>query len=85
MAKNMLNNMKRILPSREMNNMSKMRIDKCYVNSTLLYGTEIWTMEKKLKSRFKALEMWIYRKIDHILWKHNPKISIPGVLVQLCK
>ena len=58
MAKNAFNSMKSVLTSREINNALKMRIVKCYVYSTLLYGAEAWTLNKQLESRIEALEMW---------------------------
>ena len=48
-----------------------MRIVKCYVYSTLLYGAEAWTMNRQLESRIEALEVWIYRRICRISWKQK--------------
>ena len=38
-----------------------MRLTKCYVWSTLLYGAETWTITKTLTKRIDAFEMWTYR------------------------
>lgn len=48
-------------------NILKIRIVKYYVYSTLLYGVEIWPMNKQLKGRTET-EIWIYRRMDHISW-----------------
>lgn len=66
MLKNIFKNMKRILTSREVNNVLKMRAVKRYPCSRLLYGGETWTIHKQLESRNEDLEMWILRGIGFI-------------------
>ena len=44
-----------------------MRIIKCYINSTQMYGSEIWTLNKQPEDRIDAFEMWKYR-IGRISW-----------------
>ena len=41
---------------------------KCYVWSTLLYGSETWTMKKDMINRLEAMEMWILRRMMRIPW-----------------
>jgi len=45
------------------------RLAKCYVWSTLLYGSEAWTMGKREMSRIEAFEMWVWRRMERISWK----------------
>ena len=55
------NNMKSVLSSRNSSLNTRMRLTKCYVWSTLLYGAETWTITKTLTKRIDAFEMWTYR------------------------
>ena len=46
---------------------------KSYVWSTLLYGSEAWTLSKTLKNRIEAFEMWCYRRMLKIKYtEHVP-------------
>ena len=59
----------RILFSRnELNLGLRLRLLKCYVYSTLLYGCESWTMDPALDKRTEAFEMYLYRRILKISW-----------------
>lgn len=62
MVKNVSDKMKIVLTSGERSNMLKASIIKCYVYSTLLYGTEIWAMNRQLESIIEDLKMWIQRR-----------------------
>ena len=53
--------MKSLLSSRKININTRMRLTKCYVWSTLLYGAEAWAITKTLTKRIDAFEMWTYR------------------------
>ena len=35
---------------------------------TVLYGCEMWAMTKKMEKKINACEMWIWRKMQRILW-----------------
>ena len=61
MAKSTFINMKSILTSKQITNKLKMRIVRCYVYSILLYGSESWTLNKKMEDKINAFEMWLYR------------------------
>ena len=60
-AKNAFNNMKNVLSSRNISINTRMRLTKCYVWSTLLYGAETWTITKTLTKRIYAFAIWTYR------------------------
>jgi hypothetical protein len=62
MAKNVFNNMKHILTSKQITSELKLRTIKCYIYSAFLYGAETWTLNKKTEKKIEALEMGIYRK-----------------------
>lgn len=44
----------------------KKRIVKAVVWSTLLYGSETWTLRKEEKNRIEAFEMWVWRRMEKI-------------------
>ena len=72
-ASNAFNNMKSVLSSRNININTRMRLTKCYVWSTLLYGAETRTITKTLTKRIDAFEMWTYRGMLSITLKDtNP-------------
>ena len=60
--------MKNVLTSHSINKSTRHRILKCYVWSTLMYGSEAWTISQKMRSRLEAAEMWFYRRMDKIPW-----------------
>ena len=47
-ARNVFNNMKSVLSSRNISINTRMRLIKCYVWSTLLYSAETWTITETL-------------------------------------
>ena len=77
-ARNTFNNMKGVLSSRNISINTRMKLTKCYVWSTLLYGAETWTITKTLTKRIDAFEMWTYRWMLRISWKEHK--SNEGVL-----
>src|SRR6218665_2147472 len=44
------------------------RIVRTPIFPTVLYGCETWTMTKKMGEKINACEMWIWRKMQRILW-----------------
>jgi len=49
----------------------KKRVLGCYVNSTLLNGSECWTVSTQMEKRLKAAEMWFYRTLLRISWTEH--------------
>ena len=45
------------------------RVLKCYVWSTLLYGCEAWTLSSVVMKTLEVFEIWLYRKMLRISWK----------------
>jgi len=41
---------------------------KTFIWSTLLYGSESWTLGKQETTRLQAAEMWIWRRMCRISW-----------------
>ena len=41
---------------------------KTLVWSTLLYGSETWTLRKEDIRRLEAVEMWLWRRMERVSW-----------------
>ena len=67
----MFKKMRNILWNLSLNIHTKIRILKCYVLSTLLYGAEAWTLTDASCRRIDTFEMWCYRHILRIPWIHH--------------
>ena len=61
----------KVLTSRTINIQTRKRTSQCYIWSTLLYGSETWTLTKATQSKLEAFEMWIYRRMMRILWTEH--------------
>ena len=72
-AKTVCKKMKRLLTSRNVDLGTRIRLLKCYVWSTLLYGCETWTVSKTMETRLQAAEMWFYRKMLSLLGRKGVK------------
>jgi len=46
----------------------KKKMVKTLVWSTLLYGSETWTLRKEDIRRLEAVEMWIWRRMERVSW-----------------
>ena len=55
--------MKKSFTSRDINMGLRMRMLRCYVFSTLLYGFEAWIIKKNHIDKLQAFEMWCYRRM----------------------
>ena len=51
---------------------------KTLVWSTLLYGSETWTLRKEDIRRLEAVEMWIWRRMEGVNWMD--RITNGGIL-----
>ncbi|CAG9827657.1 unnamed protein product [Diabrotica balteata] len=60
--------LKKILINRDITLDLKIRLIRCDIFSTLLYGMESWTLTETLMKKLKAFEMWIYRRVLRISW-----------------
>ena len=67
-ARGAFSSLSKTLTSRDISKETILRIVKCYVWSTLMYGCETWTLTKQTINRLQAFEMWVYRKILKIPW-----------------
>ena len=58
----------KVLTSRTVSLSLRLRMVKCYVWSTLLYGCETWTLSSVMRRRLAATEMWLIRRVMKIPW-----------------
>ena len=62
-ARGAFSNISKVITSTKISILTRLRLIKCYVWSTLSYGAETWTISKTLAGRINAFEMWTYRKM----------------------
>ena len=67
-AKTTFNNMKKILSNMIITMKLQIRLRKRFVWPVLMYGCEVWTLDKILKRRVKAMEMCILRRMMRVSW-----------------
>ena len=56
MAKSSLGKVKKVLINMEMDFRIRLRLKKCFTWSVIFYGSEAWTLDKKLKKRLEAAD-----------------------------
>ena len=65
--------MKHLLTNNRVRMETRIRALKTYVWSTLMYGSESWTITRELKAKLKAAEMWFYRRMLRISWRERER------------
>lgn len=65
------NKLKRVLCTKDLKLNLRVRLLKCYVFSTLLYGMEAWTLNAATIRKLESFERWTYRRILKILWTEH--------------
>ena len=68
MAKKAFWRMKNLLRNLNLNFKTRLRALKAYIWSILLYGCETWTINKQMKQKIEAVEMWFLRRMLRISW-----------------
>ena len=67
-AKTAFTSMKKVLFGRNISMPVRLRILKCYIWSTLLYGCETWALIKGMMNNLEAAEHWFLRRMLRIPW-----------------
>ena len=70
-ARSSFTSLYKVLTSREVSLDTRIRLLKCYIWSTLLYGCETWTLSITLEKRIEEFEMWTFRRILKIAWANH--------------
>ena len=65
-AKSAFTLLEKVLKNRNINIQLRCRFLKCYVWSTLLYGSEACALSSKMLNKLKATEMWFLRRMERI-------------------
>ena len=68
MARTAFTKLKTVLTSRNIKLCTRIKLTKCYVWSTLLYGCETWTLSTTSIKKIEAFEMWTLRRLFKIPW-----------------
>ena len=69
LAKEAFNKRKEFLTKGGLSRTLKKRMVKVLVWPVVLCGCETWTLRKEEINRLKALEMWMWRKLEKIKWQ----------------
>ena len=67
-AKTTYKKMGTVLNSRHIKLDTRMRLLKCYVWSTHLFGCESWTISQTMEKKVMAADMWFLRRMMRIKW-----------------
>lgn len=70
-ARAVFNRLRKILCNMHLSIDIRMRVLRCYVFSTLLYGVEAWTLTEATSKRLEAFEMWCYRRMLRISYIYH--------------
>ena len=81
MVKKKMTDLVTIWKDQDLSTRLKIKIMKTLVWSTVMYGSEGWTMKKRDKQRIQAAEMWFYRRLLRISW--TEKRTNKSILAQL--
>ena len=82
-AKQAFNDLRKVLCNKNMSFSVRKRVLVCYVWSILLYGCESWTMNKDLRKKVEAFEMWCLRRMQRISYSAHKTNA--EVLKQTCQ
>ena len=76
-AKSAFTSLEKVLNNRNINSQLRCRFLKCYVWSTLLYGSETWTVSSKMLNKLEATEIWFLRRMQRISYtEHVTNIEV---------
>lgn len=68
LAKKAFNNKYNMLACKHLDKEVRKEFAKTFVWSTLLYGSESWTISKRERKQLEGVEMWIWRRMTHTRW-----------------
>ena len=70
-AKSAFTSLEKVLKNRNINIQLGCRFLKCYVWSTLLYGSEASTLSSKMLNKLEVTEMWFLRRMQRISYTEH--------------
>jgi len=63
-----MTNLDRVLKSRDITLLIKVRLVKAMVLPVVMYGCERWTIKKAERRRIDAFELWCWRRLLRVSW-----------------
>ena len=87
-------NLDRILKSRDITLLTKVRLVKAMVFPVVMYACDSWTIKKAEHQRIDAFELWCWRRLLRVPWTDrrsnqsilkeiNPEYSLEGLMLKL--
>ena len=87
-------NLDRILKSRDITLLTKVRLVKAMIFPVVIHGCEIWTIKKAEHQRIDAFELWYWRRYLRVPWtakrsnqsilkEISPEYSLEGLMLKL--
>ena len=70
-AKSAFPSLEKVLQNRNINIQLRSRFLKCYVWSTLLYGSEAWRLSLKMLIKLETTEMWFLKRMQRISYTEH--------------
>ena len=68
LGKKAMTNLNSILKSRDITLSTKVHLVKAMIFPVVMYGCEIWTVEKAEHQRIDAFELWCWRRLLRVPW-----------------
>ena len=89
-----MTNLDRILKSRDIILLTKVRPVKAMISPVVMYGCESWTIKKAECQRIDAFELWCWRRLLRVSWtarrsnqsilkEISPEHSLEGLMLKL--
>src|SRR5574341_1136083 len=89
-----MTNLDRVLKSRDITLLTKVRLVKAMVFPVVMYRCESWTTKKAEHQRINAFELWCWRRLSRVPWtarrssqsilkEISPECSLEGLILKL--
>ena len=93
-GRKVMNNLDRILKSRDITLPTKVHLVKAMVFPVIMYGCESWTIKKAEHRRLDAFALWCWRRLLRVPWtasrsnqsfinELSPEYSLEGLMLKL--
>ena len=94
LGRKVITNLDRVLKSRDITLLTKVRLVKAMVFAVVMYGCERWTIKTAEYQRIDAFELWCWRRLLSVPWtarrsnqsilkEINPEYSLEGLMLKL--
>ena len=94
LGRKVMTNLDSIFKSKDITLLTKVLLVKAMVFPLVMYGCEIWTVNKAERQRIDAFELWCWRRLLRVPWtarrsnqsilkEINPGISLKGMMLKL--